>query len=117
MLVFSKYWEQKKNSWLGNLVMQVGPLLEELEVGGALEVALHHVEEAIVVVGGAARVLHKQSPSLPQRSAHRPAQLADHPLIVRRQVLGQIHHWKIHILICIWIKNKKKSERKYKLNI
>lgn len=57
----------------GDLVMEVGAFLEALEFLGSLEVPLHHIEEPIVVLGGAPGVLHQDSPSVPQASAHHRA--------------------------------------------
>ena len=44
--------------------MEVRTLLQALEIIGHFEILLHHVEKAIVVFGGASRILNKQSPRL-----------------------------------------------------
>lgn len=49
--------------------MQVGSLVEEFEVVRLGEVAFHHVNEAIVVLDGAARILHEQRAGLPESAA------------------------------------------------
>jgi len=43
--------------------------MEEFEVLGLGEVVFHHINEAIVVLNGAARVLHEQRAGLPERAA------------------------------------------------
>nr|CAB3450889.1 unnamed protein product [Digitaria exilis] len=74
-----------------------------LGFGGSGEVALDDVEEAVVVGGGAARVLHQQRPRVPQAGAHRRAQRA-HLLLVRGTAGGgpeerrEIHHGEVHRL-------------------
>lgn len=82
--------------------MQVGPLLEALEVGGALKVVLHHIKKTIVVVDGASGIFHQQSPSLSQCSTDLAAKLTQSPVseltvgFRRRQVIGQIDHREVH---------------------
>lgn len=90
--------------------MQMRPLLEKLELERRLEILLHHVKEAIVVLRRAARVLDEQSPGLPQRSADLAADLGDSLAVRRRQVLGDIDHRKIHFRFLVWEKGKGKME-------
>lgn len=86
------------------LVVEVGPFLEALCVGGSGEVALDDVEEAVVVRGGAARVHHQQRPRVPQTSAHCGAQRAQ-LLHARRgraagcgpEIRREIYHWQVHL--------------------
>lgn len=85
------------------LIVEVGALLEALGVGGSGEVVLDDVEEAVVVGGGAARVLHQQRPRVPQAGAHRRAQRA-HRLLPRRAAPGdgavevrrEVHQGEVH---------------------
>lgn len=67
--------------------MEVGTLLEALEVRRGVEVLLHHVEEAVVVEGGAPGVLHHQSPRVPQDPAHLPAQTHQRRAQLRRHLV------------------------------
>lgn len=83
--------------------MEVGALLEALGVVGSGEVALDDVEEAVVVGGGAAGVLHQQRPRVPQAGAHRGAERAQRLLRLGRRVAGgglqegrEIHHGEVH---------------------
>lgn len=78
--------------------MQVGPLVEEFEVVGGGEVPLHHVDEAIVVLDAASRVLHQQCTRLPQHAAHLAAQGGDSWVLLPGvgQVRRQIHNCEFH---------------------
>ncbi|KAK9906269.1 hypothetical protein M0R45_002664 [Rubus argutus] len=65
--------------------MQLGPLLESLELGWAVEVPLHHIEEAIVVLSRTSRVLHQESSGFSQTPTHIAAQIS-HFSLLRFQV-------------------------------
>lgn len=54
--------------------MQMGALLQALEVGGTVEVLLHHIQEAIVILDRTPRILHQQRSRFSQYSAHSPTQ-------------------------------------------
>lgn len=74
--------------------MQLGPLLESLELRRSIEVPLHHIEEAIVVLGRTSGVLDQQSTCFSQTPAHLAAQLLHFAL--RSQVQAQIYHRQLH---------------------
>lgn len=55
--------------------MQVGSLVAEFEIVGLGEVALHHVNEAIVVLDSAARVLDEQCAGFSESAADLGAEM------------------------------------------
>lgn len=75
--------------------MQLGPLLESLELGRTVEVPLHHIEEAIVVLSRTSRVLHQESSGISQTPTHLAAQIT-HFSLLRFQVETQIYHRQLH---------------------
>lgn len=55
--------------------MQIGALLQALEVEGRFEVLLHHIQEAIIILDRTPRILHQQRSRFSQYPAHFPTQL------------------------------------------
>lgn len=85
--------------------MEMRPLLEAFERIRALKIPFHHVNEAIVVLSRASRILHQKRPGFPQTPAHGGAQCRHlllllfppaSTLIADREVGGKVDDGELH---------------------
>lgn len=86
--------------------MQVGSLMAVFEVAGFWEVTLHHVDEAIVVLDGAARVLDEERAGFPEAAADLGAEKWV-PLAGeggRKIYNGEIHYSRAVMMAGEWVR-------------
>lgn len=70
--------------------MQIGPLLQPLELRGTLKILLHHIQKPIVVLHRTPRILHQQRARFSQDPTHFPTQLAEsaRPIFIAASLLA-----------------------------